>query len=303
MVLNKHKKKGLVSIIIPTHNREDYIVETLISAANQTYKNIEVIVVDDHSNDNTINVVNSFIEGRPNFFLFQSDGLGACHARNYGLAKSQGEYIQFFDDDDIMCPDYIDRRLKILKEEKLDYVSCDFDHFEDKPANIVFHRKISETPHNIKGHIYYMNLPTQCFLVTYSGINKIGWWDEEIKRLQDMAYFHRLYLYNLKGKYLSESLFKYRIHTNSISCNNLADTQIFAYHKIGKEWKSGGRYNEIRDALEVRICASLVSLWHDDKKKFLCQFVKNFSIVIRMLFFFLVLRSSVKKIVFGDSFN
>ena len=107
----------LVSIIIPTYNRIDLIGETLDSVLAQTYENWECIVVDDGSTDGTETLLNRYVERDSNFQYFhrpndRPKGANAC--RNYGLEKSRGEFIVFFDSDDIMSPSCLKGRVNLF---------------------------------------------------------------------------------------------------------------------------------------------------------------------------------------------
>lgn len=97
---------GLVSIVIPTHNRADIVGETIDSVFAQTYPMIELIMVDDHSSDDTAVVIAAKQAESPlyDFQYVMSNGRGGQCARNRGIILSKGEYIQFFDDDDLMLP-------------------------------------------------------------------------------------------------------------------------------------------------------------------------------------------------------
>jgi len=291
--------EGLVSIIIPVHNRQDYIIETLESIQSQTYRKIEVLLVDDHSTDNSQIIIKEFIgknSDEIHYRLLNSDGYGSNHARNYGLRNCSGDYVQFFDDDDIMCSNYISSRLEYLTKKQLDWVGCDFVHFQGNVNNIICDRGISAIPHNIVSHIYHLGLPTQCFLITRKAADIIGYWDEKVKRMQDMAYFHRLYLNNLKGEWLTEHLFKYRIHNNSITNNQKADTRIEAFKVIGKEWKERGRYDEVKDVLAICICRFWCGSFHEDKTLFLKLFIENYWTIIRALYVKVVLLKTDKNL-------
>lgn len=268
-------KEGLVTIIIPTHNRQDLIIETLSSIVNQSYNHIEVVVVDDHSTDNTIDVVKRFIDnGHNNIAILESDGYGGNHARNVGMMNSHGEFISFFDDDDIMCHDFVSARMSYFKDSDIDYVGCDFVHFEGNKDHLICERRLSSIPHNISSHIYHMDLPTQCFLVTRKCVERLGLWNERVKRLQDMAYFHRLFLYEQKGVYVPLTLFMYRIHENTITKTLQNDARLFAYHEIGKEWKRAGKYNDIKNALMLGQYVFLRELWKENKLLFTIQAIK-----------------------------
>ena len=102
-------KKGLVSVIIPTYNRAGMVSRVLDSVWNQTYRPIELLVVNDGSLDNTETVVSTWISTHGDIQNFTAQLLtqknaGGCAARNNGLNNAHGEFIQFFDDDDELCP-------------------------------------------------------------------------------------------------------------------------------------------------------------------------------------------------------
>lgn len=129
----------LISIIIPTYNRVHLIGETLDSVIAQTYTNWECIVVDDGSTDDTASVLQSYCDNdvriqyhkRPNNFA-----KGACSCRNYGFEISKGTYINWFDDDDIMCATKLEKQINIIQEEDVDLVVCQTRFFEENISNL-----------------------------------------------------------------------------------------------------------------------------------------------------------------------
>ncbi|MGB0975234.1 MAG: glycosyltransferase family 2 protein [Flavobacteriaceae bacterium] len=107
----------LVSIVIPTYNRADLITETLDSILTQTYVNWECIVVDDGSTDDTANKVSEYCKKDVRFQyvkrpIYKIKGANSC--RNYGLTLSIGEFVNFFDSDDVMCPEKLELQVKRL---------------------------------------------------------------------------------------------------------------------------------------------------------------------------------------------
>lgn len=125
------KEKKLVSIIIPTFNRGYLIRRALKSCLNQSYANIEVVVVDDCSSDNTEEIVNSLKDKRIRYFR-NSKNMGGCFSRNKGIELSRGDYINFLDDDDELREDKIELQLKKFEESKvknLGVVVCDVEYF------------------------------------------------------------------------------------------------------------------------------------------------------------------------------
>lgn len=102
------------SIVIPTYNRAHLIAKTIESILAQNYIDFEIIVVDDGSKDNTREVVNSFTDPRINYYLKDNGERGA--ARNYGVKKANGDFINFFDSDDLMYPHHL-QSAKLLIEK------------------------------------------------------------------------------------------------------------------------------------------------------------------------------------------
>ncbi len=111
---------GLVSVIIPTYNRAHFLVEAMDSVWNQTYRPIELIVVDDGSTDNTQEVLHdwarkSAADDQFRLRSFHQENKGAPTARNLGLIESHGEYIQFLDSDDLLAPSKIKVQVAALR--------------------------------------------------------------------------------------------------------------------------------------------------------------------------------------------
>lgn len=104
------------SIIIPTYNRADFISKTIASVLDQTYPHFEIIIVDDGSTDNTEEVIKSISHPKLRYFKKQNGERGA--ARNYGVQRSKGSYINFFDSDDFLYPHHFETAAKFIKEHK-----------------------------------------------------------------------------------------------------------------------------------------------------------------------------------------
>lgn len=116
MHMNSHYP--LVSVIIPAYNAEKFIAETLNSVLSQTYKNIEVLVVDDGSQDRTAEIVKSFAQKDHRIIFLQQANVGVAAARNLAIQKSSGEYIAPIDADDIWDTLKIEKQLKLMLESE-----------------------------------------------------------------------------------------------------------------------------------------------------------------------------------------
>lgn len=104
-----------MSVVIPAFNVQEFIKYTLESILTQTYQHIQLIVVDDGSIDNTPTVVQGISDKRLEYYHKENEGVSK--ARNYGFEKILGEYVVFFDSDDLMSPNFLEKRLQLLSEE------------------------------------------------------------------------------------------------------------------------------------------------------------------------------------------
>jgi glycosyltransferase involved in cell wall biosynthesis len=215
-------KTPLVSIIIPTLNRAHLIGETLESVLAQTYHHWECIVVDDGSTDGTDKVLAHYMAKDPRFQYHHrpKDRLaGGNAARNYGLEVSKGEYIQWFDSDDLMLEKYLEKRMTLFHTQQGgDVVFCAFTYFNENG----FQKRISNK--SFSGNIIedFINekvfFGPQAYLLRKEILENFKF-DEALKRAQDADFFFRLFTQSndLKIYHTSEVLYWIRKHYNAIS--------------------------------------------------------------------------------------
>ena len=110
-------KKGLVSIIIPVFNGEIYIEKCLMSVQKQTYTNLEIIIVDDGSQDSSLEICRNIANNDFRIIIIEKNNRGASEARNYGLRKAMGEYVVFIDCDDYIESGYIANLVSLMEED------------------------------------------------------------------------------------------------------------------------------------------------------------------------------------------
>ena len=126
----------LISIIIPCYNIENYIEKCIESLENQTYKNIEIIAVDDCSKDGTIVKLKELQERYSNLQVYQNDkNRGAAYSRNFAMKKAKGEYIGFVDSDDYITNDYYEKLMETAEKEKADLVATDIEIVYENNSN------------------------------------------------------------------------------------------------------------------------------------------------------------------------
>lgn len=131
----------LVSIIVPVYNVENYIFKCLSSIINQSYKNLEILIVDDGSEDNSINIAKELIDGR--CVILKKENGGLSSARNYGLKRATGSYIMFVDSDDWLEKNAIELLLTNIKKNNADIVQGEAIYFYEN------HKKIDELAYGL----------------------------------------------------------------------------------------------------------------------------------------------------------
>lgn len=207
--------EGLVSIIVPAYNRAKEIVATLDTIVAQTYNNCEVIVVDDGSSDNTSDVVLGYIsnyEGSFDITLVKEENKGLAAARNFGFSHSKGEYILFFDSDDFMLPERVDKQVSCIVEQNADCCAAAF--FRQKNGKIVkteelyIDNKISLINQILNFYKYGKGLrpSSQCWMFTRKMFIELGGYDERLRSNQDIDFGFRIALSGKKIAVLNEPL-------------------------------------------------------------------------------------------------
>ena len=141
-----------VSVIIPVYNVEKYIRQTLDSVVNQTFKEIEIIIVDNKSTDKTLEIINEYAKNDSRFTIYKnSKNLKQGLARNFGVQMARGQYIFFIDGDDYMELNAIEKLYKRITESNADITICTWNQFDDLTGKID------------KGHVYakLKQIPTE----------------------------------------------------------------------------------------------------------------------------------------------
>ena len=120
-----------MSIIIPVYNVREYLDDCLKSILNQTYKNYEVILVDDGSTDGSAEICDKYALAQKNIRVIHENNAGVSCARNTGLIRSSGKYISFVDPDDVIEMHFLEKLICTLLENSVDVVCCSYYRFND----------------------------------------------------------------------------------------------------------------------------------------------------------------------------
>ncbi|PKB17455.1 glycosyltransferase family 2 protein [Flavobacterium sp. 5] len=214
---------SLVSVIIPTYNRAHLIGETLDSVLRQTYTNWECIIVDDGSTDTTAEVVGEYVQSDSRFQFHHrpNDRLkGGNDARNYGFELSKGEYVNWFDDDDVMLENFLKTKMLAFRPE-LEFVISSGYYVDEKLKNKVL-MNVYDTDSLFKDYLLWKNeIITNSVLIKKTFLIGKELFLNFIIRGQEGELFSRLFFKIEKESYLiiNEPLFLYRQHENAKSAN------------------------------------------------------------------------------------
>jgi glycosyltransferase involved in cell wall biosynthesis len=210
--------KKLCSIIIPVYNLGNYVLETIDSIRNQTYTSWECILVDDGCTDDTIRLLNPVVNDDPRFSILKrprNRPKGLSAARNVGFENCSGEFIQFFDGDDIMHPRHLEKKLDLLfKNDGLDFVVCQSASFTGDINNVVSEWKNIFSENAFEDHV----CASICFLVPGPLFRKSflakqsHLFDENIKCLEDWEFFSRILQHSPSFQPVNEVLVYYRVN-------------------------------------------------------------------------------------------
>ena len=177
---------ALVSVIIPLYNRQATIQRAVDSVLNQSYSNIEVLVVDDGSTDQSIEMLEKYHNDNRVRIFCQKFNQGANAARNRGIREAKGDYIAFHDSDDEWLPDKLEKQIKRMEYGDFQVSFCAFKRQYPKTIQII--PDISEylSSDKIKERLKKANIVgTPTLVIHREVVHEIGIFDEEMPRLQD----------------------------------------------------------------------------------------------------------------------
>lgn len=237
------KSNPKISVIIPTYNREQMIKEAIESVLSQTYKDFEIIVVDDGSTDNTKKVLGPY---KDKIKYLRRENKGAAAARNTGIKHARGKYIGFLDSDDLWRPTKLEKQVEIL--DKYKDISVVYSNFIKIDENNRIINTSDIKKYFPSGYIFREILlrKATCFLVQTLLMRKkcfeeIGYFDTELKKGHDRDMIVRLARkYRFYG--IKRNLFMFRIHnlTSRLSAWNTKIIEYYDFKFLDKLFKIQG---------------------------------------------------------------
>lgn len=210
----------LVSIITPVYNAEEYLEETIQSVLNQTYENWELILVDDHSKDNSYKICEEYSKKDKRIKVYkQKTNLGVANTRNRGIDEARGEYICLLDADDIWDKEKLEKQVKFMEKQQCEFSFTGYEFINKKgqskhkkvkvPKKIDYNQALKNTTIWTCTVMFDMNKLTKkdIYMPRIKSEDTACWW--KVLKKVDYAYG------------LNEVLSFYRRRPNSLSSNKL----------------------------------------------------------------------------------
>lgn len=256
-------EKGLVSILIPNFNKSEFIRATLDSIITQEYLSWECIIIDDHSSDDSFRILKEYekkdsrfrILKRPNEIL---KGANCC--RNYAFSLCRGEFIQWFDSDDVMYPWFLKKKVEYLQnhpQTPFVIAKADLKFDEDFNGNRKFAQTlVSENPIDdyLKFRLIFL---TGGPLLRRNILKESGLFNIKLKRHQEWELYLRVVLNYSNWGILEEPSFRYFFHSNSITAKfqekrKVVDSELVLFQEVLKLPKEKFK-NHISRATRIRL--------------------------------------------------
>jgi teichuronic acid biosynthesis glycosyltransferase TuaG len=236
-------EQNLVSIITPSYNSARFISETIESVLAQTYQNWEMLITDDCSSDNSIELIGSFTERDSRIKLFRVEkNIGAAEARNVSLSHARGKYIAFLDSDDLWCPEKLKRQTTYMQENSFAFTMTAYETMSEN--GYLLNRKI-DVPERLTYKQYLRNTVIGCLTVVIDRELTGDFRMTNIRSSHDMALWLEIMKRGFDVYGLKESLSVYRL----VSTSNTAKKKEAAkdvwkvYRKIEKLSVFSASYN------------------------------------------------------------
>lgn len=225
--------KHLVSVITPLYNSGEFIEETIKSVLSQTYENWEMIIVNDNSTDNGVEIVKKYLSLDSRIILINNEGVnhGAAVSRNIAIKEAKGRFIAFLDSDDLWTNDKIEKQIGFMLQNKSPFTYANYDQISETGD---FIQHINNLPKTIN----YSEILVKCKIGCLTAVYDVEYFGKVymplIRKRQDFGLWLKLLRKVDKADYVNLNLGKYRIRENSVSSNkvDLVKYHWYLYHKI-----------------------------------------------------------------------
>jgi len=212
-------KPNFISIILPVFNSEKFLSKAIDSIINQTYQHFELIIINDGSTDNSLEIISNYIKKDSRIRLINRPNKGLIYSLNEGIALSKGDYIARMDADDISHKDRLKLQLKLMQKKSLDICGCNLFIIDDKD-HILKKKTVPKTPQEILITLIFdvpFAHPSVLIKKEFLTNNKLNYNSGKFIVAEDLCLWHLMFKNNAKFGNVDEYLFSYRHYANSLS--------------------------------------------------------------------------------------
>jgi len=252
----KNETPPLVSVVVSCYNHENYIKESLLSVLNQSYQNIELIVFDDGSVDNSADIIES-LSKEHGFFFQRQENIGFTPTLNKAIKLCKGKYIAFLGSDDLFFEDKIEKQVHFL-EDRPDFAVCggNMVFIDDKGVLLAKQRK---KPYSEVDFISIFNNrkagpPASSAMIRTDVLHEVGGYDPKIG-LEDLYIWMKITHHGYKLAILDDDMIYYRKHGSNTSKRYkfMADSIIEIYDQYSSEKSYQGAINKVLISMFLKI--------------------------------------------------
>lgn len=212
--MEQKMEQKMISVVIPTYNRKEKLSDCIQSVLAQSYRNIEVLVVDDASSDGTEEIFQNVSDPRLLYFRYETNR-GACYARNYGAERAKGEFLAFQDSDDKWHSDKLEKQYGFLRSADADMCFCGMNRVSASGSRFYYPVHPFTPEHGVEEFLAENRASTQTMLM-YKRVWEQLRFDEDIRRYQDWDFGIRAAA-RFSLCYLPEALVESEVGEDSIS--------------------------------------------------------------------------------------
>ena len=238
-------KQPIISVLIPMYNCRDYIRHTLDSILNQTFKDFEVVIIDDGSTDGSNDIVKEYEVKDSRIKVYRVENGGVGKARNIAISYAVGEYVVFIDHDDFVKDVFLEELYNGLIRYNADIFMCNYYQYVENDKMYYFHTKDNDEVIHFTGLDAYNNMynPNRSYNILF-----VTPWPKIIRKiLFDNIYFptgksfedsftvYKLYLKTNKIYYVNKSLYVHRIHDNNLTYSKWTREKLHDYIEHNEE--------------------------------------------------------------------
>lgn len=215
----------LVSIILPTYNGKDFLSKSIESCLNQTYQNIELIIVNDCSTDTTEQIIDSYTDSRIKYIKNETNER-LPKSLNIGFKNASGDYLTWTSDDNFFDVNAVEKMVSALESQKVDLVCAPY--FTIDNHDVI----TGERPVEKQSEVLIDNVVKACFLYKMEVHQKLHGYNPALFLVEDYDFWIRATFENFKFYQLSEKLYYYRFHKNSLTETRRKDISIALFNLL-----------------------------------------------------------------------